>query len=198
MKSIDELANSLLDELSEIASEWALATSKLRQLPADELTMADKSKIEHLQTAVRLHLERYGFRSFQPREISLSYDNFRPLVLRNDKGETVEKEINFEMSASDAIRLKWAYYLSCMELMRDFRVNHPGLAIFDEPGQQEVESSSLFEFLRSASQTAKDGQQVLVSTSETYEAVSATLGDSANIVSFPGFILQPIEDGAAS
>jgi hypothetical protein len=198
LESIDELANSLLDELREIASEWALATSNLRQLPADELTVADKRKIEHLQTAIRRHLERYGFRSFQPGEISLSYDNFRPLVLRNDKGETVEKEINFEMSASDAIRLKWAYYLSCMELMRDFSVNHPGLAIFDEPGQQEVESSSLFEFLRSASQSAQNGQQVLVSTSETYEAVSATLGTNANIVSFPGFILQPIETGPAS
>ncbi|MFG1268903.1 hypothetical protein V5F40_13165 [Xanthobacter sp. DSM 14520] len=197
LKSIDELANSLLDELREIAAEWALETNNLRQLPADELTVADKRKIEHLQTAIRRHLERYGFRSFQPGEISLSYDNFRPLVLRNDKGETLEKEINFEMSASDAIRLKWAYYLSCMELLRDFSVNHPGLAIFDEPGQQEVESSSLFEFLRSASQSAQNGQQVLVSTSETYEAVSTTLGDSANIVSFPGFILQPIETGSA-
>ncbi|TMJ19963.1 MAG: hypothetical protein E6G92_09460 [Alphaproteobacteria bacterium] len=196
LESIDELANSLLDELREIASEWALATSSLRQLPADELTAADKRKIEHLQTGIRRHLERYGFRSFQPGEISLSYDNFRPLVLRNDKGETVEKEINFEMSASDAIRLKWAYYLSCLELMRDLSVNHPGLAIFDEPGQQEVESSSLFEFLRSASQSAQNGQQVIVSTSETYEAVSATLGDTANIVSFPGFILQPIETGS--
>lgn len=197
LQSIDELANSLLDELRDIASEWALATSNLRQLPADELTLADKRKIEHLQTAIRRHLDRYGFRSFQPGEISLSYDNFRPLVLRNEKGETVEKEINFEMSASDAIRLKWAYYLSCMELMRDFSVNHPGLAIFDEPGQQEVESSSLFEFLRSASQSAQNGQQVLVSTSETYEAVSATLGDSANIVSFPGFILQPVKAESA-
>jgi hypothetical protein len=198
LKSVDELANSLLDELREIASEWVLATSNLRQLPSDELTVADKRKIDHLQTAIRRHLERYGFRSFQPDEISLSYDNFRPLVLRNDKGETVEREINFEMSASDAIRLKWAYYLSCMELMQDFNVNHPGLAIFDEPGQQEVESSSLFEFLRSASRSVQNGQQVLVSTSETYEAVSAALGDSANIVSFAGFILQPIESGSTN
>ncbi len=193
LESIDELANSLLDELREIASEWAQETSNLRQLPTDELTVADKRKIGHLQTAIRLHLERYGFRSFQPGEISLSNDNFRPLVLRNDNGETVEKEINFEMSASDAIRLKWAYYLSCMELMREFSVNHPGLTIFDEPGQQEVDSSSLFEFLRSASQSAENGQQVIVSTSETFDAVSEALGDTANIVTFPGFILQPVE-----
>lgn len=109
----------------------------------------------------------------------------------------MEKEINFEMSASDAIRLKWAYYLACMELMRDFSVNHPGLAIFDEPGQQEVESSSLFEFLRSASKSAQNGQQVIVSTSETYDTVSSLLGDSANVVSFAGFILQPIDTGRA-
>jgi hypothetical protein len=195
--SIDELANSLLDELREIASKWVLASNNLRQLPADELTVADKRKIEHLQSAIRRHLELYGFRSFQPGEISLSLDNFRPLVLRDDKGETVEKEINFEMSASDAIRLKWAYYLACMELIRDFNVNHPGLAIFDEPGQQEVESSSLFEFLRSASQSAQNGQQVIVSTSENYDTVSSQLGDRANVVSFAGFILQPIDAGRA-
>lgn len=193
LQGVDDLAISLLDELREIAADWATATNALRQLPADELTIADKRKIDHLQSAIRRHLELYGFRSFQPGEISLSNDNFRPLVLRVENGETVEKEINFEMSASDAIRLKWAYYLACMELMQDFAVNHPGLAIFDEPGQQEVESASLFEFLRSASQSAGHGQQVLVSTSETYEAVNAALAGQANIVSFPGFILQPID-----
>lgn len=192
LQSIDELAISLLDELTEIAAEWAISTSALQRLPIDELTLADKLKIDHLQSSIRGHLERYGFGSFQPGEISLSNDNFRPLVLRTEKGETVEKEINFEMSASDAIRLKWAYYLSCMELMKTFKVNHPGLTIFDEPGQQEVESSSLFAFLRTASRASQYGYQVVVSTSETYEAVAEALAEGANIVSFSGFILQPI------
>ena len=192
LRSVEELSFSLMDELRQIAVDWAAATNALRLLPTDELTIADKRKLEHLQTAIRRHLDRYGFRSFQPGEISLSGDNFRPLVLRTEKGETVEKEINFEVSASDAIRLKWAYYLSCLELMDDFVTNHPGLAVFDEPGQQEIESTSLFEFLRSASQRSAHGQQVIVSTSETLSAVKAALGANSNIVSFPAFILQPL------
>jgi hypothetical protein len=144
LSSVEELSFSLIDELQEIAAKWAAATTGLRLLPIDELTVADKRKLGHLQTAIRRHLDRYGFRSFQPGEISLSSDNFRPLALRTVNGETVEKEINFEVSASDAIRLKWAYYLSCLELMSDFGVNHPGLVVFDEPGQQEIESASLF------------------------------------------------------
>ena len=95
-----------MDELREIAAQWAAANNALRLLPADELTATDKRKLDHLQATIRRHLDSYGFRSFQPGEISLSRDNFRPLVLRTEKGETVEKELNFQVSASDAIRTR--------------------------------------------------------------------------------------------
>ena len=191
LRSVDELSISLTDELRGIATQWAEATSALRLLPTDELTNADRHKLDQLQSAIRHQLDLYGFRSFQSGEISLSNDNFRPLVLRVENGETVEKEINFEISASDAIRLKWAYYLACLELTASFATNHPGILVFDEPGQQEIETASLFEFLRSAAHCSERGQQVIVSTSETLEAVRAALRTSANVVSFPGFILQP-------
>jgi hypothetical protein len=191
LRSIDEFSMSLTDELRIIATQWAEATNALRLLPTDELTSADRRKLDQLLTAVRHQLDRYGFRSFQSGEISLSHDNFRPLVRRTENGETVEKEINFEISASDAIRLKWAYYLAGLELMAGFTTNYPGILVFDEPGQQEIETASLFEFLRSAAHCSERGQQVIVSTSETLEAVRAALRSSSNIVSFPGFILQP-------
>lgn len=192
LRSVDDLSLALMDELRKIAAEWASATNTLRLLPSDELTLADRAKLDILQTALRRHLDRYGFRSFQAGEIVLSGDNFRPLVMRLEKGEMVEKEINFEVSASDAIRLKWAYYLSCLELTAEAATNHPGLAIFDEPGQQEIEAASLFEFLRSAARSAANGQQVIVSTSETLDAVCSAVKDTAHIVSFPAFILQPL------
>jgi len=192
LRTVDDLALSLVDELRQIASNWAATTNALRLLPNDELTSPDRVKLDLFQNAIRLNLERFGFRSFQPGEICLSSDNFRPLINRSERGETVEKEINFEISASDAIRLKWGYYLSSLELMTQVVTNHPGLAIFDEPGQQEIESSSLFEFLRSAAKQAADGRQVIVSTSETFDAINSVLGATANIVSFPAFIIQPL------
>lgn len=192
LKSVEELAFSLTDELKAIAARWATATASLRALPNDELTSLDGRKLDQFEAEIRGHLERYGFRSFQPGEISLSRDNFRPLVFKEQNGQLYEKEINFEISASDAIRLKWAYYLACLELSTVFETNHPKVVIFDEPGQQEIDSASLFEFLKSASRSSAQSHQVIVSTSETLLAVRDTLGSSANIVSFPGFILQPL------
>jgi AAA domain len=189
--SIDNLAISLLDELQAIASAWANASEALAKLPADNLTASDLKKVEVLTAKICEQLTAYGFRSFQPAEIALSTDNFRPLVRERAGTEIVEKEINFEVSASDAIRLKWAYLLATFELKRSYQTNHPGLLIFDEPGQQEIDSGSLFAFLKRAGVSARTGGQVIVSTSEPLTLVQSEMGDRARIIDFPGFILQP-------
>jgi hypothetical protein len=140
-------------------------------------------------------LERYGFRSFQPREIILSDDSFRPLARTYEKGEVIEKEINFEISASDAIRLKWAYYVSLLQVMKAGDTNHPGLVIFDEPGQQEIEAQSLYSLMKWSAQSLATDQQLIMATSEPLERLTSALsGTNANIVSFDGFILQPISN----
>ena len=183
---------SLLDELQAIALGWVKATEALAKLPTDNLTAKDLSKVDVLTTNICAQLTSYGFRSFQPAEIALSTDNVRPLVRERSDTEIVEKEINFEVSASDAIRLKWAYLLATFELQLVCQTNHPGLVIFDEPGQQEIDSGSLFAFLkRAADAGAQAGGQVIVSTSEPLVLVRGEMGDRALIIDFPGFILQP-------
>lgn len=191
LQTIDDLAISLLDELQGIAIRWAKATEALRKLPDDNLTTGDMKKVDVLTTKVCEQLTTYGFRSFQPDEISLSTDNFRPLVRERAGTEIVEKEINFEVSASDAIRLKWAYLLATFELKRVHPTNHPGLLIFDEPGQQEIDSGSLFAFLKRASAAAHGHGQVIVSTSEPLALVQREMNGRARVIDFPGFILQP-------
>jgi hypothetical protein len=191
MKSVDNLAISLLDELQAVAVAWSKATDTLAKLPPDNLTWNDKQKVETLETMICQQLIAYKFRSFQPSEIALSTDNFRPLVQERAGKEIVEKEINFEVSASDAIRLKWAYLLAAFELGRDQRTNHPGLLIFDEPGQQEIDSTSLFAFLKRATADTQSRGQVIVSTSEPLPLVQSQMSGKARIIDFPGFILQP-------
>jgi hypothetical protein len=192
LASIQQGADSLMDELKSIATEWAILQDRLQRLSADDLTAADKEKINDLQSAIQRHLVRYGFRSFQPNEIHLSSDNFRPLVYTREKGEIIEKEINFEVSASDAIRLKWAYYLSMLSTSQRQMTKHCGLVIFDEPGQQEMEKPSLAAFLDWASKRLRENQQVIVATSEQRERLANVLdGTAARLISFEGFILQP-------
>jgi hypothetical protein len=55
--------------------------------------------------------------------------------------------------------------------------NHPVIVVFDEPGQQEIESTSLFEFLHSAARSFDRARQVIVSTSEPLEAQTGFLTD---------------------
>jgi hypothetical protein len=196
IRSVDDLAISLVDELHAIAVRWAAATGDLRNLPADNLTTDDLKKVEVLTAKVQKQLTDYRFRSFNPGEIVLSTDNFRPLVRERVGKDIVEKEINFEVSASDAIRLKWAYLLATFELKRSGKTNHPGLVIFDEPGQQEIDSASLFAFLTRAGAVSSDDGQIIVSTSEPLDLVQQEIGGRARIVDFPGFILQP-QDGQA-
>lgn len=197
LRSIDDLGISLMDELQGIASRWALATEALKKLPDDNLTPNDTKKVEQLTRRICEQLTSYRFRSFQPSEISLSLDNFRPLVRERDGLEIIEKEINFEVSASDAIRLKWAYLLATFELQNSQNTHHPGIVIFDEPGQQEIDSASLFAFLKRAGAASQSGGQVIVSTSEPLSLVETEMRDRAQIIDFPGFILQPLEDKTA-
>jgi len=139
IRSLEETASGLRDELQFIAADWALKQDQLKKLPGDELTDLDNAKISALESSICGHLEMYGFKSFRPSEIHLSRDNFRPLMYsRGEDDTTIEKEINFETSASDGIRLKWAYYLSLLSLSSSYRMNHAGLLVFDEPGQQQM------------------------------------------------------------
>ena len=166
LTSIREKIDEMADALRLIAKSWANLQATLRALPPDQLTALDMEKISLFQQSIRTHLSQYRFKSFQPNEISISEDNFRPLVLTRIDDEEVEKEINFELSASDAIRLKWAYYLSLLSVASARTTNHCGMVVFDEPGQQEMEVSSLHAFLKWSTESISDFQHVIVATSE--------------------------------
>ena len=191
LRSVQEAVDGLMDELRALATEWVGLQDRLRRLSTDDLTPGDIEKVNDLQATIQSHLGL--FRSFQPSEIELSRDNFRPLVRTWENDEFIEKEINFEISASDAIRLKWAYYLAMLSLSQRASTNHCGLIIFDEPGQQEIEPPSLQALINWAGQNLRDDQQVIIATSESLDSLRQGLRDAgANVITFEGFILQPL------
>lgn len=197
LTSILESVDSARDTLVALANEWIAIQSRLRTLPASDLSPGDERKISGVESQVRLLLSDFGFRSYHPSEIQLSSDNFRPLVLARKGDEVVEREIGFEISASDAVRLKWAYYVA-MLTVGTASGDHCGLLVLDEPGQQEMEISSLRALLYWAAHNLNSDQQVILATSESYANLSeALVGGKAKTSSFSGFILQP-EPPAAS
>ena len=141
-----------------LAAQYAELRSAKGNLPTDRFTTQDRVKIARLAELIREQAAAYGFRTFPAGDLEISEENFRP--------QKEGFEIGFELSASDAIRLKWAYQLALLELARTEKTNHPGFVVFDEPRQQETAKVSFDQLLQRASEAKTAGQQVIFATSE--------------------------------
>ena len=106
-----------------------------------------------------------------------------------------EPLLSKDISASDNVRLVWAYLTGLLELARRFETPHPGLVVFDEPGQQDISDASLQGLITRLSETSSYGQQAILATSKPYNKVSELLGTSpARRNDFAGHVLHT--DGA--
>ena len=160
-----------LDELNVLATSISTAEDALKQLAqrADgirgdlkaldsEYSETDIAKIGAFGDDLRRQLHEYGFGSLPVSEVQIPAETLIPGHEGFDLG--------FDISASDGIRTQWAYYSALARLGLGRSSNHPGLLFFDEPGQQEIERSSLRAFMRNAASLATSGVQIVIATSE--------------------------------
>jgi hypothetical protein len=152
-----------------LAREHAQLLSTKNELPKDRLSDADKEKLIGMQALVREQAASYGFTTFPPSELDISHESYKP--------QREGFEIGFEMSASDTIRLKWAYQLALLEVARTSKTHHAGLVIFDEPQQQKTAKISFKKLLDRAASARLSGQQVIFATSEDRDQLDEFLAD---------------------
>ncbi|GJD75374.1 hypothetical protein [Methylobacterium goesingense] len=185
--------DALTDEAQSVARHLLRAREALSSLKHQDIGSDDKSKLEMFLKLIQVQCKQYGFKSYSPSEIELSDDNFRPIREVEEDGEVRQKELGFELSASDGIRLKWAYYLALMAVAVPPRGEHLSLAIFDEPGQQAMEAESLREFFRCAASVGRKGQVIAAITTEKAASFIDELeAGGAYVKRFGGLVLQPI------
>lgn len=141
-----------------LSDEWQSVQTEITNLPKDDLSPTDHSKLESWGGAIQKQLEDYGFRSFPITEVTLSPLTYRP--------EIEGFEMQTTISASDLIRTIWAYQYGMLEVARTAATHHPGLLVFDEPRQQSTHDVSFLQLLKRVSQSAEFGQQVILFTSE--------------------------------
>jgi len=155
--------------LTTLAKQHAELLSARSELPADRLTDRDRAKLVLMGELVREQAASYGFSTFPPSELEISHESYRP--------QREGFEIGFEMSASDTIRLKWAYQLALLEVARTAETHHAGLVIFDEPQQQKTAKISFKKLLDRAALARASRQQVIFATSEDRDQLEAFLSD---------------------
>ena len=133
-------------------------------LPKGALSERDQKKISTLQDSFQQQLTQYKMGSLDVAEVKISPGSYEP--------EVAGVNLSADVSASDLIRLHWAYLLGLWKLARRTTGNHPGLLIFDEPQQQSVEETSFREMLRHAA--GEKNCQIIITTSHERRQLALT------------------------
>ncbi|MBU3914965.1 AAA family ATPase [bacterium] len=153
--------------LRELSERYLDLLSQERKLPKDMFSENDKAKLDDLSVQFRKNIVDFKFRSAAPDAIDISRDNYRP---------TLEGfEMAFDASASDNIRLIWAYTLAMQQLREKHSTNHFGITFYDEPQQQKMRGTSSKHFYEAAGQMPADENQVIIATSEDQQTLREML-----------------------
>lgn len=136
-KTINELEKvkaeleGTIDIFIELSNEWKEYLAEYGKLPDDKFTSLDERKIKTLRNNFVSNLKLFGYRSISDiNKVNISRDTYMPIIENFD--------LKFDSSASDHIRGIWAFTLALTQTSNELNGNHPGILIFDEPGQHSI------------------------------------------------------------
>lgn len=186
-----EIFQNMLTELGAVADECREIDAAIARLGPAGPSESDGRRLREIELSICRRLRDYGFTSVPPNEVQLSHTLYRPVHDGFD--------LSFDVSASDMIRVIWAYLLGLLEAGTKLGGRHPGLLVFDEPKQQGARAESFVALLHHASAAAVDGKrQILFATSEDRnETVAGMRALAANFIAFNGPMLRLIETFSA-
>lgn len=191
-ESMRSEADGSVDRFAHIAQAVSDLRDQLAKLKGDDFTSADKEKIAYFEQRLQARLRDFSFLTFGTSEIRVSLDDFRPIaMIADDSGDLTARELGFDMSGSDAIRMKWSYYLALLDVAVRYGTNHPCFIAFDEPDQQAIESKDVRTFLLEAAKFGERAQVLVAATAEKIAGFDAELVTAgANIMGFDGYTIS--------
>lgn len=152
---IDELKGYLI----ELANKYHNVTKALEGLKQSD----DEDILKSFEKNYKNLLYKFEYDSNENYQISINRkEPFKYFpVYKRWKDDTNPQSIRINSSASDFVRNIWAYTLA----LRDNGTNHPGLIIFDEPGQHKAKQSSLRALFQKCSEVTEK-QSIIFSSTE--------------------------------
>ncbi|WP_226670336.1 hypothetical protein [Metabacillus litoralis] len=147
-KTIEELEKVKTDieetkeEFKQLSDVWKQYLADLNKLPENKFTNLDERKIKSLRDNFVSNLKVFGYRSSSDiNKVMISKDTYMPTIENFD--------LKFDSSASDHIRRIWAFTIALVQTSNELNGNHPGILIFDEPGQHSIVVEDMEAFLDS-------------------------------------------------
>ncbi|MGW1322033.1 hypothetical protein ACWD64_05860 [Streptomyces antibioticus] len=159
-------AQVTLNDLLDAQRRAITIKDELDGLGEDEFSPSDTRKFEMWQRTLQNLLQGFHFGVFAPSEISIDAQTMRPTHVNGDLG--------FQGSASDGLKLRWAYMLSLAQTSGATGGLHPGLLLFDGPRMYDVEGSAMKPFLQKCASVPVNGRkaQIILTLSEDPQVIA--------------------------
>jgi hypothetical protein len=173
------------DRLKDAAVRWQENRSIYSELSDDYFSEEDRCKIDMLSKCFAINVKDFGYRSTEVMTLHISEDNYRPVI--------DEFEVAFGASASDNIRLIWAYTLALFQVSSSYGGKHWGVLLFDEPEQQNMRETSSDALYTKIAQLQKEDLQVIIATSASVDDTNMRIENIPhNLIEFWEKVIRPI------
>lgn len=154
-KSIMELesdVNELWTKLIATGKQWGIDKENFSKLPSNFINDNDKRILKEFNEEFKRLLAIFKFESTTISNICIDEYNYLPSVDGFD--------LYADSSASDTIRIMWAYIIALQKISM-LHGNNFGFLLFDEPAQQNADISSAKELMKELLKLS-ESQQVFV------------------------------------
>ena len=159
LEYLNEILESSIENLILITSLYKENKEKLEDLPQNDFSDKDIEKINKFGEQFLELLKLYGYSSIAKiYEIQITKNNYQPFLDGFD--------LTLESSASDNIRIIWAYSVALLYMTHWYKTNHFGFLIFDEPEQQRMKDTSSEQLYKTLASVKISNMQSIVATSE--------------------------------
>lgn len=165
LKKLKISVSVFINELKEVSNNWKQYLDQKRKLPKKNLSDSDFQKIDLLKKKFIDNLKRYHYSSLSSFDgIDITFDSsLLPTIDGFD--------MKFDSSASDGIRVIWAFTMALLQVSIEKGGNHPSVIIFDEPLQQSIVSEDMKSFIDSVLEINKPFQIITAITLNSKELV---------------------------
>lgn len=163
LSNLKTTITTLTEQLRGLSTEWNTYLDQKSKLPKKDISESDNEKIDLLKKKFIDNLKRYHYSSLSSFDgIDISFDSsLLPTIDGFD--------MKFDSSASDGIRVIWAFTMALLQVSIEKNGNHPGVIIFDEPAQQSIVPEDMKSFIESVVEIDKPFQIITAITLNSQE-----------------------------
>lgn len=165
LSKLENTIDTLIERLRGLSREWNIYLDQKGKLPKNDISDSDIEKIALLKNKFIDNLKRYHYSSlpsFEGIDISIA-SSLVPTIDGFD--------MKFDSSASDGIRVIWAFTMALLQVSIEKDGNHPSVIVFDEPAQQSIVPEDMKSFIDSVVEISKSFQIIVAITLNSQELI---------------------------